>query len=175
MWRYQSCCGCCPLKTGCIVLGSLGIAVDLLFLLSGPTIFRLIVGLIDVMLIIGAVKKNRICLVPWMIYETLFNILIWIVVGLCLFSPSLAEKWSSIYREEGDFNKYHPHGIAITLALFAVAQAFIIKVVVDHFRELGEGGHPGQTHQLNAVNLNANQAVMYPVFPPAPLPANYSG
>lgn len=164
MWRYQSCCGCCSLRTGCIILGSVDIAFGLLRLLSGQSILNLIIVLMDVMLIIGAVKKNRIYLVPWMIYQILLNILIWIGAILFLFNPS------SIFEEKVD--EYDPLLTAVILALIAVAQAFIIKVVVDHFRELGEGGQPGQT-QFNVVNSNASQAVMYPGLPPAP--ANYRG
>ncbi|KAG8321696.1 hypothetical protein J6590_042293 [Homalodisca vitripennis] len=97
MPMLNSCCGCASLKVGTIISGALGVvigAVTLVFILVTdvklqtividtlpPNIVKIILAinlvmtmLISVLLIIGALKRNRFMMLPWVILAIMLAI-----------------------------------------------------------------------------------------------------
>uniref|UniRef100_A0A1B6GSR1 MARVEL domain-containing protein n=1 Tax=Cuerna arida TaxID=1464854 RepID=A0A1B6GSR1_9HEMI len=97
MPMLNSCCGCASLKVGTIISGALGVvigAVTLVFVLVTdvklqtividtlpPNIVKIILAinlvmtmLISVLLIIGALKRNRFMMLPWVILAIMLAI-----------------------------------------------------------------------------------------------------
>lgn len=149
MNRYQSCCGCCPLSTGCLILGGLGILYNLINLSGAWHDYKwlcIIAINIDGLLIAGVLQKNRFYMVPWMVYSILVNILLWVIAIVTLFFSSLISVAYEYATGDTISSISQKNEIAIIESLIyvflfffvlaAVIHALIIKVVFDHYEEL---------------------------------------
>lgn len=182
---FEYCCFCFTLNTACIILGVVGLFFDIALLgLVGWKSFVIHVAL-DVLLITGAAMRKHLCLLPWMIFNTLAIIVEWIVILCLLFARSLL---SSLFSSASDQMKtmsemqakdvYDSGSIInnffilliILAALISGIHYLLVKVVFDHFNELREEERRGQFQPNVPPNafMNMSTLVSQPIAASAP-------
>lgn len=154
---FKSCCGY-PLRDGCMIIGILTVVGD--FHSMGNSIngssktlvtYGVILRIIDLIssgiLIGGVAKQNRFYLLPWILVNILCTIWLWIGVFILMFANSFAVAWflsqMEINVNVGSTNEISADELsaavsflAIIIAIAAVIQMLLIKVVIDYFMEL---------------------------------------
>lgn len=158
--RFESCCGCCQLSVGCIVIGVVGIFFDILkikiliwihgsyqdsnikFFIAWTSIVIVIYIIINALLISGVALRRRFYLVPWIIAHILRNIFEWLAV---LFIMILA---ITLWIIEASEARNLVLTILFLLVLIAAIETFFIKIVTDHFLELRDEERRGH-FQIN--------------------------
>lgn len=92
---FQSCCWRFPLRTGCIVINVLDIALGLflgLFTNMTETGWAIIMTISNGLSIAGVIMEKRFCLLPWMILNILINIMLWIITTMWIYQLMMLHK-----------------------------------------------------------------------------------
>lgn len=155
----QTCCCCFSLRTGCIIIGVLGIFLDSIFI-ACHGYFAIFNILSNGLLIVGAAMEMRLCLLPSMIINVLINIFLWILVLASFFATALLNKLFSAWEaNESSYASYDNTlrqdvltWIIVFILAAAVIHVHILRVIFSHFDELRE--------QVNQPNISYNQFPM---------------
>lgn len=75
---FRTCCGCCSLSAGCIIIGALMILLSIFPCALGSTaVIAAVISIIfSAVLIIGVVTKNRLCLWTSIVFHIVVTILL---------------------------------------------------------------------------------------------------
>lgn len=154
---FQSCCFCFSLRTGCIIIGVLGIFCDITLVMEMSSTAGIIDLILNVLLIIGAAMEKRLCLLPSMIVNILAGFVLWILVLLSFFASFVILDLISEARDANEaafLNLLTSFGAAIgyIFLLYAVVHFLLLKVIFDHFGELREE----EQHRLYQPNITPN-------------------
>lgn len=129
----RTCCGCCSLRAGCIIIGALMI-IGGLQQLSDRT-FRGVFGtILGLLLIYGAISRNRLCLWPVILVNILGTVFLTIVVIIFAFAKDTFGQDSEIAKLSGTESVTF-----IVVCLIAIAYVvFCILVIYGYVCELRE-------------------------------------
>lgn len=106
------------------------------------------------LLVIGAAMKRRICLLPWMIINVVVNILLWVAASLLIIASIIIIAVVMCVKHKGhDISgvmMLWPSmvGMGLVLLILAFVHWLILKVVIDHYRELRDKELPTQYHTI---------------------------
>lgn len=186
---FQSCCFCFTLSTGCIIIGALGLLFDITLVRLIGWKWCVIDAAMNALMITGAAMQKHLCLLPWMVFNTLVIFVEWICILGALFFRSLLS--SLLSAASGEAAKIPENAnenvsgqidalkdltttilvfIVILLALFAGIHSLLVKVVFDHFNELREKERRGQFQPSVLPNafMNMSSIVSQPIAASAP-------
>lgn len=158
----QACCCCFSFRAGCLIVGVLGILLELKYIESGWREYSSIVGILsNGLLIVGAVTKMRFCLLPSMIIYVLLFLFLCILVSASFFSTTLLNLLLSTLskhtqrvsygiglRPQDDANPAKAKMLVLVIGLClvgAIINVFILRALFGFFFELREQAHRSNT------------------------------
>lgn len=163
------CCGYVPLRTGCIIFGVLEIIGCFLHVIAGivagnpAAVAGIIVAIPSVLMIVGAVKKNRHWMWPWIVLNciSLSLVTIVIVIGAIVFLLVFANINSSPNAQ--------PLGLFIVLyavvVLIYCGNVYKLYIVWCFMKEL----HKVQKRQLVPTDVEVSTVPPPSIPPPSAL------
>lgn len=189
----KTCCCCFSLRTGCMIIGVLGVLVSLALIGTEIPCPLIIVDFVsNALLILGAALEKRFCLLPSMILGIITNILLWVMALIALFASATLAYFVDKYI--GGVSRGTPRGLIpeldeigtdadsvqsfangllfVFVAIFvlaAIIHALILRVIFGHFSELREERLRGQTqHRQLPMYISSETLVVHPIQPTGP-------
>lgn len=148
---FQTCCWRFSLRTGCMIIGALGLGFDVLLLVLSFHWIFILISVISNGLLIAAVKMGKYFdMLPWIALNILQNVVLWFLEIVFLASEKVFCK--IIVRmgvPERSFGGFTSSLIFIIFATIAIIQIILIKVVYDHFVELRAEKHRARSQHDN--------------------------